>query len=174
MSKYTGKFPTLPKRAFFQKGDKGENVKLLQKLLNWMNQGAELKPLKVDGEIGDKTIKAVKFMEQVHCLKEDGEFGQKCLDCAKKVKMNNGLKATNWAYAIINTKAYHYKKWKSDDAKTHECPICHKMTEKYNGWNCIGFVTAAYYHGAGMRSLKCSCSGLGDNSFFEHIVFQLI
>ena len=174
MSKaYTGTLPILPKRKYFKKGDKGEQVKLLQKYLNWANTGSTVAPLVIDGEVGDLTLKAVKFFEQVHHLKPvDGEFGQKCFDCAKKVKMNNGLKATNWAYAIINTKAYHYKKWKSDDVNTHECPVCHKMAEKYKGWNCIGFVTAAYYHGAGMRTLKCSCSGLGDNSFFEHVTLK--
>lgn len=174
MSKaYTGTLPILPKHGYFKKGDKGEQVKLLQKFLNWANKGADMKPLNVDGEVGALTICAVKFFEQVHHLKPvDGEFGKKCLACAKKVKMDNGLKATNWAYSIINTGKYSYKKWKSDDKKTHECPICHKLTGKYQGWNCIGFVTAAYYHGSGLRGFECSCSGLGDNSFFEHITLS--
>lgn len=170
MGKYTGKFPTLPKRTFFQKGDKGENVKLLQKLLNWMNQGAELTPLKVDGEIGNKTIGAVKFMEQVHCLKEDGEFGQKCLGCAKKLDMTDGVMAVNWAISIINDGSYHYKKWNAKDKKTQQCPICHKQkTGKYHGWNCIGFITACYHHGAGRKEFECSCSGLGSNEFFTKV-----
>ncbi len=54
--KYTGTFPTLPSRGYFKKGDKGTQVKNLQKFLNWANDDK----LSVDGTIGDKTIASVK------------------------------------------------------------------------------------------------------------------
>ena len=167
---YSGVLPVLPERGYFKKGDKGKQVKLLQKFLNWANTGSIVKKLKVDGQYGDNTCKAVKFFEQVHHLDQlDGEFGKKCLACAKKIKMTSGLKATNWAYSIINSGDYHYKKWKNEDKKTQQCPICRKLKGKYKGWNCIGFVTAAMHHGAKLRGFKCSCCGLGDNKFFEGV-----
>ena len=54
---YPGIFPTLPKRGYFKKGDKGKEVKYLQSLLNFLNNSK----LDIDGIIGNKTIK------EVHC-----------------------------------------------------------------------------------------------------------
>lgn len=79
---YSGTFPTLPSRGYFKKGDKGENVKRLQRFLNWYgNYG-----LAVDGVLGDKTIAAVKKFQKATGLKQDGAFGKNSLAKAKSVK----------------------------------------------------------------------------------------
>lgn len=78
--------------------------------------------------------------------------------------------AVAWARKIAKSGDYTYKKWKNNDKKTKLCPVCHpSLKGKYKGWNCIGFVTAAYYHGAGMKNLTCSCSGLGTDGFFTKV-----
>ena len=75
-----------------------------------------------------------------------------------------------WAKKIAKNGGYTYKHWQNNDKKTKLCPICHpNLKGKYKGWNCIGFVTAAYYHGAGMKNLTCSCSGLGTDGFFTKV-----
>ena len=79
---YSGTFPKLPKRGHFKKGDKGEQVKNLQRFLNWYgNYG-----LKVDGKCGKKTIKTIKKFQKSIGLKADGKFGKKTLAKAKTLK----------------------------------------------------------------------------------------
>lgn len=75
--RYTGKGT----RSYIKKGDEGNNIKNLQKFLNW---ALDLK-LKVDGIYGDNTEKAVKeFQTKVFSKKEaDGLFGKKSLEAAK-------------------------------------------------------------------------------------------
>lgn len=80
--KYKGTFPTLPERGWFQRGDEGEQVKLLQKLLNWATDYG----LKVDGELGPKTVRAILAFQGQNGLKQDGGFGKDCLKMAKKIK----------------------------------------------------------------------------------------
>lgn len=80
--KYPYALPVLPKRGWFTSGDKGEQVKRLQRFLNWYF-GYE--KLKVDGEVGRKTINAVKEYEGIEKLKVDGAFGKQCLARAKVV-----------------------------------------------------------------------------------------
>lgn len=83
---YSGKYPTLPKRGYFKKGDKGVNAKYLQELLNWI---LDIK-LIVDGIIGDKTIEGVKKFQKEfqkeYKLTVDGLFGKKSLEVAKGIK----------------------------------------------------------------------------------------
>lgn len=82
---YSGKFPTLPQKDdgyYFEKGDKGEQVKLLQKFLNWYGDYG----LVVDGDIGRCTLSAVRNYQLSESLKIDGLWGNKCLTRAKKVK----------------------------------------------------------------------------------------
>lgn len=79
---YTGTFPTLPARGYFQKGDKGEQVKNLQKFLNWCI-GAKLT---VDGDFGTKTFEAIKTFQKTYGLKEDGLFGSNSLKKAKTIE----------------------------------------------------------------------------------------
>ena len=83
--KYTGKLPTLPQKEnqyYLEKGDKGENVRLLQIFLNWYGNYN----LIVDGDFGDKTLSAVKNFQLSEKLKVDGLFGSKSLKKATKVK----------------------------------------------------------------------------------------
>ena len=79
---YSGTFPTLPKRGWFQRGDKGEQVKLLQKLLNWACDYE----LSADGELGAKTVRAIYAFQSIYNLHQDGGFGKECLTKAKKIK----------------------------------------------------------------------------------------
>lgn len=76
---YKGTLPTLPKRGFFKKGDKGVQVKYLQEFLNWFNSSN----LKIDGIIGNKTIKEVKKFQKSVNIKVDGLFGKQSLEKAK-------------------------------------------------------------------------------------------
>lgn len=86
---YTGKFPVLPDRGFFKKGDgistltdERTQIKRLQKFVNWL-VGAKLT---VDGKYGEKTEEAVKKAQKALKVTIDGEFGPKTLAAAKKYK----------------------------------------------------------------------------------------
>lgn len=84
-------------------------------------------------------------------------------------KMVDDMMAFAKKYA--DNQKYHYKKWKSNDSNTKLCPICAKQTKaEYLGWNCIGFATAICYHGAGMKHIRCSCSGLGNDGWFTQLL----
>lgn len=75
-------------------------------------------------------------------------------------------KMCNWAKQIAAGNQYRYKPWSSSDEKTKQCPICHNLTGKYKGWNCIGFAFACWHHGAGIKS-NCSCSVISDPKWNE-------
>lgn len=79
---YTGTFPKLPLRRYFKSGDKGTQVKYLQKFLNWAN-GSKLV---VDGIIGEKTITQIKKFQLKVYLENDGLFGSKTLKKAKEFR----------------------------------------------------------------------------------------
>lgn len=79
---YSGTFPRLPLRGYFRNGDKGPQVKNLQKFLNWYGNYK----LDVDGEIGAKTISAVKKFQTAEKITVDGYFGKTSLAKAKAVK----------------------------------------------------------------------------------------
>jgi hypothetical protein len=76
---YTGTFPTLPSRGYFKKGDKGTQVKNLQKFLNWANDCK----LSTDGVIGNNSISQVKAFQKKVSLTQDGLFGKSSLSKAK-------------------------------------------------------------------------------------------
>lgn len=78
---YKGDFPKLPKRGWFTSGDKGEEVKKLQKFLNWYGGYG----LVVDGIIGRKTIDAVRRYQGREKLRIDGCFGKESLKRARVV-----------------------------------------------------------------------------------------
>lgn len=80
---YAGPFPIIPKRGWFTSGDKGEEVKRLQKFLNWYF-GYER--LEVDGEVGRLTMNAVRDYQSAEGLKVDGGFGAESLKRAKVVR----------------------------------------------------------------------------------------
>lgn len=84
--KYNGVFPKLPSRGYFKKGDKGTQVGYLQKFLNWAVGTKLSAKLKVDKDLGDKTVSAVKTFEETYGLTKDGKFGAKCLKKAKSIK----------------------------------------------------------------------------------------
>lgn len=79
---YAGTFPTLPARGYFKKGDTGPQVKLLQKLLNWVVDAK----LVIDGILGTKTAAAIGTFEKKYGLVVDKLFGKKCLAKAKTIK----------------------------------------------------------------------------------------
>lgn len=77
------------------------------------------------------------------------------------------LKAVEWGRAIAKSGKYKYKKWVNNKKNTKLCPICHPGSG--NGWNCIGLVSACWFHGAGVKDVTCSCSGIGTDSFFTKV-----
>lgn len=82
---YSGSFPVLPKRGYFKKGDKGQQVKRLQKFLMWY--GLSVGKSKADGVYGSNTSRAVLTFKKLAGLRpNDGNFGKKSLKKAKKVK----------------------------------------------------------------------------------------
>lgn len=176
---YDGAVPTLPKRGYFDLGDKGKKVEALQYALNWSVDA----DIKVDGVFGNETLFGV-FWFQVQSngrLVPDGQFGKECLmyleeliekhkdEPKPKPKKTTAEKIVAWAKKIAKDGTYHYKKWNSKDKATQICPICNKQKEPYHGWNCIGFVSAADYHGGGLKNIECSCKGLGDDNFFTKV-----
>lgn len=78
---YQGEFPKLPSRGYFKKGDKGAEVKKLQKFLNW---ALDIQ-LQLDGSYGPLTMDSVKRFEKIAgCKKTNGLFGSDDLAAAKK------------------------------------------------------------------------------------------
>lgn len=72
---FSGSVPKLPKRGWFQYGDKGEQVGKLQKALAWANCYS----LKADNDFGSNTFAEVVIFQVAHGLEPDGQFGDKCL-----------------------------------------------------------------------------------------------
>lgn len=84
--KYKGKFPIIPKRGYFMKGDKGEQVKNLQRLLEWL--GYSVGKSGVDGDYGRDTSNAVYKYEFDYNLRyKDGEWGRECQEKAKTIML---------------------------------------------------------------------------------------
>ena len=86
---YTGKWPTLPTRGYFKKGD-GEgkyidlkaDVKLMQKVINWVTGDG----IAVDGEFGKVTLASLKRAQKLLGVKADGKYGEKTQAAAKAYK----------------------------------------------------------------------------------------
>jgi N-acetylmuramoyl-L-alanine amidase len=78
---YTGRFPVLPKRGYFKRGDSGSEVRSLQALLNWLGY-----KIAVDGDFGEKTEASVKSYQKLYKLEVDGLFGKASLAKAKRIK----------------------------------------------------------------------------------------
>lgn len=68
-----------------------------------------------------------------------------------------------FAKEIADDNSYKYRKWNENNKYTKQCPLHYPESNKYatKGWNCRGYVAASYYHGGGVHSVKCSCSGMG-------------
>lgn len=76
---YSGSFPT----AVVKKGSKGENVKRVQRFLNWY-YGKTV--LTVDGDFGNKTLTQVKKFQKAKSLTQDGICGPKTIAAMKSSK----------------------------------------------------------------------------------------
>lgn len=79
--RYSGLFPTIKDGTWLERGDRGENVKRLQRFLNWYGNYN----LSVDGIFGEKTESAVKDFQKAERLTVDSMFGVKSLVKAKTV-----------------------------------------------------------------------------------------
>ena len=79
---YTGTLPKLPSRGYFKKGDKGSEVKNVQKFLNW---ALSIK-LSVDGSYRQLTKEAVERYERTVQNKDNGKFGKNDLAKAKEYR----------------------------------------------------------------------------------------
>lgn len=133
----------------------------VKKLQKWLG-------LKQDGDWGKDT--SIALQKKIG-VKADGYFGvgsmkalQKYLNehdkavypstpvtpVAPTVPLTKPEKAVEYAIKLANDDSYHYVVWKSGDAKTKLCPICHGYTGKYKGFNCIRFVFSCWYHGGGI------------------------
>ena len=164
--------PVLPKRGWLKIGDKGDEVRKMQKILRYF--GFSCGKTGADSIFGKDTQQAVFDFQKKYNLKYDGEWGKECNAKAKKLlSPSTGEKMVAWAQKIEKANPpFIYKKWKAYDRKTQICPVCHHQTGKYHGWNCIGFCSAACYHGGKIKTVKCSCSGLGDDRFFTNVTLD--
>lgn len=84
----SGSYSTTTTRAYLQKGDKGEEVKKLQKYINWFfynKYGKDV--LKVDGDFGANTLVYCKLMQSDLGFKDaDGLVGAKTVQAMKAFK----------------------------------------------------------------------------------------
>ena len=68
-----------------KKGSKGDEVKKLQKYLNWYFKGSkDLKALKIDGDFGPITKRRVEIMQKQLKTTVDGVIGTKTLQAMKQ------------------------------------------------------------------------------------------
>lgn len=179
MSKYKSALPVLPERGYFIKGDKGEEVKKMQKAVNWANNGSIVAPLKIDGIVGDLTIRAVAFMEEIHHMAIDGHFGTKCRKLIANMDLIGAIKACNWAVSVAKDNRFTYGA--GQRAHRSGCYFCGTNTgprkkkkekkgephivkdSKGNGhtyektYCCNTFITAAYAHGAKDKKIHAIC-----------------
>lgn len=178
MAKHTIVYPVLPKRGYFTKGDKGEQVKRLQTLLNVINSGS-IVTLKVDGDFGASTEDAVCLMQTACLIKVDGQFGSSSLASAKKTKITSIRKAVNWTISVAMDDSFAYGS--GDRAHRSGCYFCktntgdrmkkkerkgepHYVTDSKGKkhtyektYCCNPFITAAYAHGTKDKTLYDIC-----------------
>lgn len=199
--KYNGIFPKLPTRWYFKTGDKGTQVILLQKFLNFANDGAIFDPLEVDGEYGKLTGKAVSFFELVQGKTQDTEFGKKCLAAAKALDKTGAYKSINFAVSVAIDNSFAY----GEGQRAHRsgCYFCQtntgprKKKKEKNGephvvkgqdgkkhtytktYCCNTLITAAYAHGAGDKKTlevcrKGSCFGMQPSDWEQSKNFKRV
>lgn len=162
-----------------------QTVKALQKFLGVSQDGAigpktaraiqskicGFKGKAIDGQIGKQTTQAVQRWINANAYQAKPATKPAAKPAASPkapAPTTKAQKSVEWGRAIAKGGKYKYKKWNSKDKKTKQCPICHNLTGKYKGWNCIGFVSACYKHGGGIP-VTCSCSGIGTDSFFTKV-----
>ena len=79
--KYPYELPKLPHRGWFTSGDKGEEVKKLQRFLKAYTK----LDIDIDGIVGRETMDAVRNFQSREGLKVDGCYGKDCLKRSKTV-----------------------------------------------------------------------------------------
>lgn len=77
---YQGDYPKLPKRGWFTFGDRGEEVKKVQRVVNWYLNSK----MAVDGIYGSDTGDHVDELQKRAGLDKNGKFGRFCLAEVKK------------------------------------------------------------------------------------------
>lgn len=182
-TKVTGEFP---ERGSFALGDYGEPVEAVQKKVNAALAGAYGYKLKVDGEYGDKTVRAVKLLQNIRHLKRDGHYGPKT-DAEAKKKVTPAMKAVNWAVSISWNESFAYGTGKR--AHNYGCYFCgtnisgKKHAKKGSRWEktycCNPFVTAAYAHGAKDSAVLKACKaggggGMTPKSWTRYGCFKMV
>lgn len=83
-AKYKGAFPKIPEKGYFALKDTGDEVKKVQKLVNWITGDK----IAVDGVYGKVTLAAVKRAQAILKVsdKPAGRFGPATLKAAKEYK----------------------------------------------------------------------------------------
>ena len=128
---YTGTFPSVTLR----KGDKGTQVKYLQKFLNWYgNYG-----LAVDGAFGPKTDAAVRKFQEDMKLVVDGIVGIKTRNAMQGVKKKTNVTTTTTKKTTTTTKKPLPKKVKGIDISSWQSNISVANFQKIKN-DGIGFV----------------------------------
>lgn len=122
-----------------------------------------------DGAFGKNSVKALQTFLNKKVFPSVSGTTTATKPTTQSAAQTKAQKAVAWGRSIIKGGKYKYKKWNNKDKNTKICPICHKLASKYQGWNCIGFVSACFFHGAGVKSVTCSCSGIGTDSFFTKV-----
>lgn len=102
----------------------------------------------VDGAFGPKSVKAL----QTWINKQNGVKATPGKVTKPKTTQSAQDKAVAWAKKIVADNSYKYVAQTKSDSPANHCAICKKVASgsKYHGFNCIRFVGAAYYHGAGV------------------------
>lgn len=150
---YSGSLPT----SVVKNGSKGASAKAVQQFLNWCINAK----LTVDSNAGAKTVSAIKVYQKTYGLTVDGIFGSaskskaQSIINAHKPKVSTETvqdKACAWAKKIASDNTYKYVAQTKSDSPANHCCTCKGIKSgKYHGFNCIRFVGAAYYHGAGVK-----------------------
>lgn len=128
--------------------------------------------LKQDGDFYIESTKALQRWVNANVYQKKPASNTTSKPASKPAASANSKAqaAVDWGRQIIKSGKYSYKKWNNKKKNTKLCPICHPGSG--NGWNCIGFCSAAYFHGAGAKEVTCSCSGLGTDSFFTKVTLN--
>lgn len=150
-------------------GDTDPTVKTMQKWLGIAQSGRWDKStslalqkrlnIKQDGYFGQNSMKSL----QIYLNMRDKAVFPAVKPATAPTRFD---KANTWARMIANDSRYEYVHY-SDAEWTHECPICHPRNHDL-GWNCIGFATACWRHGAGIPC-RCNCETI-NNSMGERIL----
>lgn len=101
----------LPDRGYFKKGDAGDDVKELQKLINKKNKGAfdVLPKLTITGIYDNATMEHVELFQEARHMKDiDGHVGSETLPKLQTVKIETGNMIVNCAVAIARADKYAY------------------------------------------------------------------